>query len=172
MVEIKPATTQSQYDAVSELTAEYIAWDADETAKLGLDPQIFIDFYYGHEPETLPGAFAPPAGCLLLATVDGLPAGCGGYLRFSEDICLLKRMYVRPEYRGKKIGRLMITELIQQARMSGYRTIRLETASYMGEAHRLYQSFGFKFRPPYYEIPESLLESTYFMELQFNESGE
>lgn len=171
MIEIKRAATQTHYKAIDELMTEYIAWDADQTAKLGLDPQIFMDFYYGHEPEPLPGKFAPPAGCLLLATVDELPAGCVGYRPLSQGVCELKRMYVRPRYRGKKIGRLLLTELIQQAQWSGYQTIRLDTASFMLEAHQLYQSFGFKFCPPYYETPESLRESTYFMELQLDEAS-
>jgi GNAT superfamily N-acetyltransferase len=150
---------------------EYIAWDADQTAKLGLDPQVFLTFYYGSNPEILPGEFAPPGGCLLLATLDGQSAGCVGYRRLSKDVCELKRLYVRPTFRGKGIGRLLVAELIQQARLSNYRMVRLETVSFMPEAHQLYQSLGFEFRAPYYEIPESLREITYFMELQLDESG-
>jgi GNAT superfamily N-acetyltransferase len=170
-VEITQATTEAQYQAIRELTAEYIAWDADQTAKLGLDPQDFLAFYYGDESEILPGEFAPPRGCLLLAAVDGQPAGCIGYRPFSEQVCVLKRLYVRPPYRGKGIGRLLAVELLEQARLSGYRKVRLETVSFMPEAHQLYQSLGFKFCPPYYEIPESQRAITDFMELQFHESG-
>ena len=171
MVEIARATIQAQYQAIGELMTEYIAWDADQTAKLGVDTQVFLAFYYGSEAETLPGKFAPPHGCLLLATLDGQAAGCVGYRQLSEGVCELKRLYVRPICRGKGIGRLLAAELIEQARLSDYRKVRLETASFMPEAHQLYQSLGFEFRLPYYEIPESLRESTYFMELRLDESG-
>ena len=170
MVEITQATTQPQYLAIGELMAEYIAWDADQTSKLGVDSQVYISFYYGSEPEILPGEFAPPAGCLLLATLDGLPAGCIGYRQLSAEVCELKHLYVRPTYRGKGIGRLLAVDLIRRARSNGYRTVRLETASFMLEAHKLYQALGFEFCPPYYEIPESLRAITYFMELQLNGS--
>lgn len=149
---------------------EYIAWDADQTAKLGLDTEVFLTFYYGSKTEILPGEFASPGGCLLLATFDGKPAGCVGYRRLSKDVCELKRLFVRPTYRGKGIGRSLAVELIQQARLSGYRIVRLETVSFMPEAHKLYQALGFEFCPPYYEIPESLRPITYFMELRLGDS--
>ena len=151
--------------------AEYIAWDAEQTAKLGLDVQVFLGFYYGREPQLLPGEFAPPAGCLLLATVDGQPAGCIGYRQLSAGVCELKRLYVRSRFRGKGIGRLLAVELIKQARLNGYGRILLETASFMPEAHQLYQSLGFEFCPPYYELPESLQEMALFMELQLDKAG-
>ncbi len=151
--------------------AEYIAWDADQTAKLGLDVQVFLAFYYGSEPQILPGEFAPPGGCLLLATLDGQPAGCVGYRQLSAGVCEVKRLYVRPICRGKGIGRLLAVELIKQARLNNYGRIRLETVSFMPEAHQLYQSLGFEFCPPYYEIPESLREITHFMELQLDKAG-
>jgi len=170
MVEITRASTQPEFQAIEELMEEYIAWDADQTAKLGLDPQVYLTFYYGNEPEMLPGEFAPPGGCLLLAILDGQPAGCVGYRQLSEGVCELKRLYVRPRCRGNGIGRLLLVELLEQARLSGYRRVKLETGSFMLEAHQLYQSLGFEFCPPYYEIPESLREITYFMELRLDES--
>ena len=151
---------------------EYIAWDLDQTTKLGLDPQDFLHFYYGDKPETLPGKFAPPAGCLLLATLDGRLAGCAGYRQLSGDVCELKRLYVRPACRGHGIGRLLVAEVLEQARLNGYLRVMLETGSFMHEAHQLYQSFGFEFCPPYFEIPENLREFTRFMELRFDKSGE
>ncbi len=169
MIEIARAVTQAQYQAIGELMTEYIAWDADQTAQLGVDPQVFLNFYYGSEVETLPGKFAPPHGCLLLATLDGKSAGCIGYRQLSEGVCELKRLYVRPECRGKGLGRLLAAELIEQARSSGYLEMRLETGIFMQDAHHLYQSLGFKFCPPYYEIHESLRENTLFMKLQLSE---
>lgn len=136
-----------------------------------MDSQAFITFYYGNEPEILPGKFAPPAGCLLLATRDDLPAGCIGYRQLSGEVCELKRLYVRPTYRGQGIGKLLAVDLLQQARLNGYRTVRLETASFMLEAHKLYQALGFEFCSPYYEVPESLRAMADFMELQINESN-
>ena len=171
MVEILQATTPTHYDAVEKLVREYIEWDADQTSKLGLDPQVFIDFYYGGEPESLPGKFAPPMGCLLLATLNGQPAGCIGFRQLTEEVCELKRMYVRPTCRGNGIGKKLAIELIRQARKRGYKSIKLETARFMSEAHQLYQSLGFVFCPPYYEMPESLRETSFFMELQLDESG-
>ncbi len=171
MVEIVRASTQLQFQAIDELMEEYIAWDADQTAKLGVDPQVFLSFYYGGEPEILPGEFAPPSGCLLLALLDGQIAGCVGYRRLTDSVCELKRLYVRPRCRGNRIGRLLVVELIEQARLSGYRRVKLETGSFMTEAHQLYQSLGFEFCPPYFEIPESLRELTHFMELRLDESS-
>ena len=171
MVEIVRATTQLQFQAIDELMEEYIAWDAEQTAKLGLDPQVFLSFYYGVEPEVLPGKFAPPTGCLLLALLDGQAAGCVGYSRLTDAVCELKRLYVRPQCRGNGIGTLLIDKLIEQARLSGYRRVKLETGRFMTEAHQLYQSFGFEFCPPYFEMPESLRELTYFMELRLDSSS-
>lgn len=171
MIEITRATTQPQYQAIEELMDEYIAWDTDQTTRLGLDPQVFLNFYYGDKPEILPGKFAPPGGCLLLATLEGRPAGCTGYCQLSEDVCELKRLYVRPQCRGYGIGRLLLTEILKQARLNRYQRIKLETGSFMREAHQLYQSLGFEFCPPYFEIPESLREITHFMELRLDKSG-
>ena len=170
MIEITQATTQTQFQAIEELMEEYIAWDTEQTSKLGPDPQVFLSFYYGGKPENLPGKFAPPGGCLLLATLDGKPVGCVGYRQLTEEVCELKRLYVRPQGRGHGIGRLLVTELLKQARSSGYQRVKLETGSFMHEAHQLYQAFGFEFCPPYFDIPESLREVTHFMELWLDES--
>lgn len=69
IVEIMPAVTQAHCQAIGELMAEYIVWDADQTSSLGLDPRVFLDFYYGDEPDELPGEFEPPGGALCHATL-------------------------------------------------------------------------------------------------------
>ncbi len=169
MIDIIEVTNQSQYQAIELLMHEYIAWDTEQTARLGLDPELFLNFYYGEEPDSLPSKFAPPGGCLLLANLNGHLAGCVGYRQLSEHVCELKQLYVRPECRGHGIGRALVMELLQRARLGGYQKVKLETGSFMTAAHLLYQSFGFEFCEPYFEIPATLRELTHFMELSLKE---
>jgi putative acetyltransferase len=106
----------------------------------------------------LPGLYAPPDGWLLLAASGTLPAGCGGIRKIGEGTCELKRMYVRPEFRGRKLGRQLALLLIDKAREIGYRTMRLDTIGTMKEAIGLYHALGFRDIAPYYNnpIPEAL----------------
>ncbi len=169
MVEIKPVSTETQFQQLGQLMTEYIAWDAQETANLGLDVKEFLDFYYGNDSESGLDDFSPPQGCLLIATLEDHPVGCIGFRRLEDKVCELKRLYIRPEYRGKHIGRHLGETLIEQARRSGYKIIRLETATFMLGAHKLYQRLGFKVCEPYYEIPESLRKFAFFMELSLSD---
>jgi GNAT superfamily N-acetyltransferase len=155
---------------VRELIAEYIAWDSERTRQLGLDVQEFLDFQYGQREEAIPGVYSPPDGCLLLATYSGQPAGCGAFRKISSEICEMKRLYVRPEYRGKQIGRQLATILITTAREVGYGVMRLETVRFMEGALTLYPTLGFRICEPYYVIPDSFRDITLFMELDLRSS--
>jgi GNAT superfamily N-acetyltransferase len=129
--------------AAAELFDEY-------AGSLGID----LDFQdYPQERATLPGAYGPPAGCLLLATVDGVPAGCGGLRRFAGEIAELKRMYVRPASRGLGLGRRLAEVLLARARGAGYLAIRLDTLPTMAGALALYRSLGFVDIAPYRHNP-------------------
>ena len=127
-----------------------------------------VNFYYSTRDDSLPGLYAPPKGCLLLATDSGNAAGMVAFKQVSSNICLMTRMYVRPEFRGKQIARGLIQMLITKAREAGYDTIRLETTTFMQSAIALYSSFGFKARSPYYDIPEEFMDVTVFMELDIS----
>src|SRR5580692_8138512 len=105
MLEIVLAHTEAQYRQVRALMEEYIAWDATQLAQLGLDPQEALDFYFASGKEDLPGVYVPPDGRMFLASYSGEVAGCGAFHRMTADTCEMKRMYVRPEFRGKQIGR-------------------------------------------------------------------
>jgi GNAT superfamily N-acetyltransferase len=129
MLEIVTAETGSHYRQVEALMVEYRAWDSEQTRLAGLDPQAMLDFYCASGEESLPGAFTPPAGRLLLATDVGQTAGCVGFHRMTPDICEMKRMYVRPEFRGMRVGRQLAEALILAARESGYGLMRLETTA-------------------------------------------
>jgi GNAT superfamily N-acetyltransferase len=94
----------------------------------------------------LPGEFAPPNGALLLATVAGQPAGCVGLRPFPlAGACEMKRLYVRPMFRGDKVGKALVDRILEVARRLGYSRLRLDThPETMQAAVGLYRRFGFK----------------------------
>jgi ribosomal protein S18 acetylase RimI-like enzyme len=166
MLQIVPADSQLQYRKVRELLVELTEWDMSQVERFGLDPQGVLDFYYASGDEALPGEYAPPNGCMLLATYSDKAAGCAAFHRMTPDICEMKRMYVRPEFRRLRIGRQLADVLIDVARQAGYRLMRLETTRFMDKAIALYSSLGFRICNPYYTIPESFRAITVFMELE------
>jgi ribosomal protein S18 acetylase RimI-like enzyme len=122
--------------------------------------QLGVDLcFQGFEAElaSLPGQYAAPAGALLLARVDGQVAGCGGMRPLPEvdypDACEMKRLYVRPAFRGHGLGRLIAQALMDHALQAGYSTMLLDTLDEMEAARGLYQTLGFVEVPPYYFNP-------------------
>lgn len=117
---------------------------------------------FDEELATLPGEYAPPRGVILVARVDGDPAGCVALRRLEDDVCEMKRLYVKPEFRGTGIGRALAEAVIADARALGYASMKLDTLASMTEANRLYRSLGFKECAPYRYNP---CECPVFMEL-------
>jgi ribosomal protein S18 acetylase RimI-like enzyme len=110
------------------------------------------------EVASLPGAYAPPDGRLLLAIQDapGNPGevfGCAALRRLEQDACEMKRLYVRPAFRGERAGRELVKELIAEARSIGYRRMLLDTLPSMNAAHKLYRTLGFREIPSYQKNP-------------------
>jgi putative acetyltransferase len=117
---------------------------------------------FAEELAGLPGAYAPPAGRLLRARCDGQLAGCVALRPLDQHLCEMKRLYVRPVFRGRNLGRQLATAVINAAHEVGYRVMRLDTLAHMTAAIALYHSLGFIEVPPYYPNP---LSGATYMEL-------
>jgi len=109
---------------------------------------------FDEEIRDLPGIYAPPSGRLLLASEDGAAAGCVGIHALEDGAAEMKRLYVRPAFRGRGLGRTLAVRACDEAKSCGYRSIRLDTiAGTMDSAIALYRSLGFRQIPPYRENP-------------------
>ncbi len=132
-VVVAEAQTITDYALARTLFEEYAsAIDVD---------LCFQDF--SAELDRLSVMYGPPAGALLIARIGSDTAGCVGVRRFRDEVCEMKRLYVRPAYRGHQLGRRLAEEAAQRARERGYRTMVLDTLASMETAHALYVSMGF-----------------------------
>jgi putative acetyltransferase len=140
---ISPAGTPEQIEQVRRLFREY----ADATGAC----ECFEGF--GEEIAGLPGPYGLPTGQLLLAELDGRSAGCVALRRLDDGISEMKRLYVRPAFRGRNLGRQLAEAIVTGARRIGYRAMRLDTLPSMVAARALYQSLGFRAIPRYNDNP-------------------
>ena len=153
MPKIFQAKTDEDFDIAKKLFVEY----ADS---LGFHLS-FQDFE--GELANLPGDYVSPTGCLLLAVYKEQSVGCIGLRKLSDRVCELKRLYVKPSFRGLGIGRALVEAVIEEARKIDYNYMRLDTVPSMEAASALYASVGFKKASAYRYNP---IEDAVFMELK------
>jgi putative acetyltransferase len=141
---VTQVTTGPEIETIHSLFEEY-------AAGLGIS-LCFQNF--DQELANLPGDYARPAGRLLLVRYGDQLAGCVALRRLSDEVCEMKRLYLRPEFRGKGLGRKTVDAIIAEAREIGYSRMKLDTLpERMDDAIALYRSLGFIETEPYYDHP-------------------
>ena len=153
MIKIAQTEMSEQIEEIRQLFREY-------EARLGID-LCFQGFE--NELANLPGKYAPPTGRVFLISAENQPAGCIALRKIADGVCEMKRLYVRANFRGLGLGKMLIEKIITEAKSAGYEKMRLDTLpDKMPEAVKLYESYGFREILPYYENPH---RETLFMEL-------
>ncbi len=152
MIKIVHVESAAQLQHARQLFNEY-------AASLNLD-LCFQNFE--EELAALPGEYAAPQGRLVLAMMNAEIVGCAALRRIGDDVCEMKRLYVRPQFRATGAGKLLALAIIDEARQIGYARLRLDTLPVMERAIALYRLLGFKEIAPYYHNP---VVGAMFMEL-------
>lgn len=138
-MDARAVTSGPELDEVRTLFREYAAWVAVDLSFQG----------FAEELAGLPGEYVSPAGTLLLCTVDDAAAGCIAVRPWRAASCEMKRLYVRPAYRGQRCGLFLAERAIGWATEAGYTRMVLDTLPTMAAAQRLYERLGFRDVAPY-----------------------
>ncbi len=137
---IKIVEAYTYKNEVKELFAEYtemlIEGDGNFKSYLGIQN-------YDHEIENLEEKYGKPNGRLYLAFYDGILAGCIGLRKIDNDNCELKRLYVKPQFRGNKIASFLVKHIMSEAKEIGYKHILLDTLPFLETAISMYKKYGF-----------------------------
>lgn len=146
-------------------------WEASRALIREYAASLHLDLSFQNfdrEMSSLEADYGPPGGHFLLARRGDAFVGCGGFRRFSETECEMKRLYVVPAAQGLGVGRAIAAELVAEARRRGYAAMLLDTLPSMRAAHRMYASLGFTPTTPYRYNP---VEGTTFMKLVLKPEG-
>jgi ribosomal protein S18 acetylase RimI-like enzyme len=157
-IRIAEASWPDDHATVEALFREYVASLTEDISFQQIDEEL----------GTLPGKYARPTGVVLIARAGADAAGAVAYRMVEPGVAEMKRLYVRPDFRGSGLGRELASELIEDARAEGYRTMLLDTLASMSSARALYRDLGFVPVAPYYDSP---LPGVMYMALELASSS-
>jgi len=169
--DLRPSTSPSASSAVKDCVFQ----QAESALQIAQARELFLEYAqslgfslcfqsFDQELANLPGEYAPPSGRLLLAEYEGRLAGCVALHKLEEGICEMKRLYLRPQFRGKRLGRAIADRIIAEARAIGYGRMRLDTVEpVMKDAVAMYRRIGFREIAPYCKNP---IAGVLYMELE------
>ena len=164
-----------QNSSVPSVVKDFAFSQAESPAQIAQARELFLEYAkslnfslcfqsFDQELAGLPGDYTPPEGRLLLAECEGELAGCVALHQLENGICEMKRLYLRPQFRGKGLGRMLAERIIAEARLIGYRRMRLDTVEpVMQDAVAMYRKLGFREIAPYRANPNP---GTLYMELE------
>ena len=179
--------TESHNDTTPKISSAIVAssvvkglliFQAESSAQIAQARELFLEYAqslgfslcfqnFDQELASLPGHYAPPQGRLLLAEYEGQVAGCVALHKLDEGVCEMKRLYLRPQFRGKRLGRVLAESIIAQARQIGYQRMRLDTVEpVMRDAVAMYRKIGFREISPYCSNP---IAGAIYMELDLQD---
>ena len=173
--EIMPRSSSVPDVSVSPVVQVFDFYQAESAQQIAAIRELFLEYAqslgfslcfqsFNQELATLPGDYAPPGGRLLLAMRESHPAGCVALHRLESHIGEMKRLYVRPKFRGKGLGKILAERIIAEARQIGYKQLRLDTVEpVMRTAVAMYRALGFCEIAPYRPNP---IDGALYMELQ------
>lgn len=169
-----PRDMPSPVISVSSVVKGLAFHQAESTQQIAQARELFLEYAkslgfslcfqnFDKELADLPGDYTPPEGRLLLAEYESQFAGCVALHRLAASICEMKRLYLRPQFRGKGLGRILANRIITEARQIGYQRMRLDTVEpVMQDAVAMYRKLGFQEIPAYRPNPNP---GTLYMEL-------
>jgi len=167
------ANKEQHLAQIRDFFLEYLQWiniNLNEYYGMGIDD---VPKYVEEDIRHI-DKFMPPKGRFFLCYVDALPAGMATLKELDPGIGEVKRMYVRPEYRRRGLGRALLNRLLEEADQINFQCLRLDSAPFLIESHQLYRTSGFQDIQAYEgtEVPKEFHPNWIFMEKQLPKKGE
>ena len=163
MLTINRAWSLRDFEAALDMSRTFGAWDAEQGLAYGLDKETVLALFHDTTIESLTNDFTQPNSALMIARWSGLPAGCLGFEPFDDRTMELKNFFVDPAFRGRNIGRGLLTAVLAAIQATTAKAIVLHTTVYMTNALSLYSAFGFTRCAPFRDLPAEISHTEVFM---------
>jgi ribosomal protein S18 acetylase RimI-like enzyme len=166
MLTITRAQSYRDFEIAAEMGRVFGAWDAEQGRAYGLDEETILLLFHNSTIDSLTEEFTGANSSLMIARWSGEAAGCLGFEPFDDTRMELKNFFVDPAFRGRNIGRSLLSVVLEAIEATGSREIVLHTTVYMVNAISLYTAFGFQRCEAFRDIPDSIRHTEVFMRRQ------